>query len=297
VVDRIHGWFQAVLSDKVLAMLVSEFGLKDAAMNDIKTTSPTIAELAASDPLPHANVLGRIGRRNAVIRVGVSMKYGDSQYDSYIHWKNRIKSAVKACRQIGWNMIIRTNVGHICNQVDNALGSLDDRWAYFTMGPAEKRNPNATFDGLVPTSHSQYPGTSLTDPAVNFTAVTVNHQNIQYNPIGISEIVRAMQQVRMRPPPPPPPPPGTIGSVTISGSTEVQAGCTGSWIAIPYGGVGPYTYVWTVDGVTYDTGGSDQLNYVAGSPGSFTIQVTVTDSQGSTGSQSKLVSVTSGNCA
>ena len=111
-----------------------------------------------------------------------------------------VKSAVKACRQIGYNIIIRTRVGRACNQVDNAIGSIDDRWAHWTMGPVAKRT-GATFDGLIPTSTSQYPGTSLGDPAVNFHASGANHMNIQYTHEGILQTARAMHQIGMDPPP------------------------------------------------------------------------------------------------
>lgn len=285
----------SVFESKLQAYLNNQFGTQSPALNDIKTTSPTIASLKAStDPLPHANVLGTIGRRNAIFRIAHSWAYRDQDFDSNIRKKNMVKSVVKACRQLAWNFIVRTHVGRICNQVDNAIGSIDDRWAHWTMGPTEKRNPNAKFDGLIPTSRSRYPGTSLSDPLVNFTAVTVNHMNIQYHSTGIGKVAEAMQRVGMGDPPPPPPPPGTIESVTISGPSQVEAGCSGSWLAFPYGGVAPYTYVWSAEGATYDTGSSEQFDYTPTS--SLTIQVTVTDSQGSTGTQNKSVSVVSGNC-
>ncbi len=283
------------IANSVQQMLNKEFGVKSAGLNDVKTTSPTVARLNTStDPLPHANVLGTIGRRNAVFRVAFSEEYNDAGFEPFVHTKNKIKSVVKACRQIGWNIIVRTQVGRICNQIDNSIGSIDDRWAFWTMGLADKRNPSATFDGLIPTSRSRYPGTSLSDPLINFTAVTVDHMNIQYHPTGIGKIAEAMHRVGMADPQPPPPPPGTIGSVNISGPSAVEAGCTGSWVADPYGGVMPYTYVWTADGTLYDTGSEGGFSY-APTQG-FVLQVTVTDSQGSTGSQSRFVSVITGNC-
>jgi hypothetical protein len=285
----------SVFEGKLQAFLDREFGTQSAGLNDIKTTSPTVARLNSSiDPLPHATVLGTIGRRNAIFRVAYSLNYKDAEFDGAMHSKNRVKSIVKACRQIGWNFIIRTQVGRVCNQVDNAIGSIDDRWAQWTMGPADKRNPIATFDGLIPTSRSRYPGTSLTDPTINFTALGVNHMNMQYNQGGINEIARAMLHIGMGEPAPPPPPPETIASVSISGSSQVEAGCTGSWIASPYGGVAPYTYVWNAEGTSYNTGSSEYFNYAPTE--SFTLEVTVTDSQGSTRTKSQSVSVISGNC-
>jgi PGAP1-like protein len=287
----VHDYFEA----KLQAFLNAELGLQTDGLNDVKTTSPTVARLNSStDPLPHANVLGTIGRRNAVFRVAFSALYNDNQFDSFVHTKNKVKSFVKLCRQIGWNMIIRSNLGRICNQADNAIGSIDDRWAEWTIGPAAKRDLNAKFDGLIPMARSRYPGETLTDPMKNFTAETVNHMNLQYNTGGIYQISRAMLQVGMEPPPPPPPPPENITSVSIDGSSQVEAGCTGSWLAYPYGGVAPYNYVWTAEGNSYDTGSDEYFNYTPS--GSFTLGVTVTDSQGSTRSAYRSVSVVSGNC-
>ncbi len=284
------------ISDKVQRYLDDQFGVKSAGLIDLKTTSPTVARLNNStDGLPHANVLGTIGRRNAIWRLAFSSLYADAQFDGAMHQKNKVKSVVKACRQIGWNFIIRTAVGNMCNQIDNALGSIDDRWAFWTMGLAEKRDPNATFDGLVPTSHSRYPGTSLTDPNVNFYATTVNHLNIQYNSVGIREIANAMIKIGAELPPPPPPPPRTIRSVSISGPSQIESGCTNSWSASPYGGLAPYTYLWTIGGVQFDTGSVDQVSWTAGGSSTY-IQVTVTDSNGSTGNTSTFVTVVSGNC-
>lgn len=294
-VAYIQSLAREVFQRQLQPWLNSTFGVQSQGLNDIKTTSPTVARLnSLTDPLPHAAVLGTIGRRNAVFRIAYSAQFKDNEFDGFVHKKNGVKSIVKACRQIGWNFIIRTQVGRLCNQVDNALGSIDDRWAAWTMGPADKRNPNATFDGLIPTSRARYPGESLTNPLVNFYAPMVNHMNIQYDPAGITQIARAMRQIGMGEPPPPPPPPGTIGSVTISGPGAVEEGCVGTWVANPYGGVAPYTYVWTADGTTYDTGSEGGFSYAPTQ--AFTLRVTVTDSQGSTGSQSQWITMTTGNC-
>ncbi|HJP85743.1 MAG TPA: hypothetical protein VJ852_07115 [Gemmatimonadaceae bacterium] len=295
-VNYIEQLATAVFEGRLQSWLNSEFGIPTQGLNDIKTTSSTVNRLKnLTDPLPHAAVLGTIGRRNAVFRVAYSAQYKDNEFDGFVHNKNRVKSIVKACRQIGWNFIIRTQVGRLCNQVDNALGSIDDRWAAWTMGPAEKRDPNKTFDGLVGTSHSVYPGESLTNTTVHFTAPTVNHLNIQYAAGGINKIVAAMMQIRMQAPVPPPPPGGL--SVFISGANEVQVGCVGSWIAGVSGGNGAYHYVWTAFGDTYDTGSNEELDYSPTTQGSYSVQVTVTDTAGHSGSASMAVNVTSGNCA
>ncbi|MEO7648227.1 MAG: hypothetical protein ABIV11_08340 [Gemmatimonadaceae bacterium] len=186
----------------VRGYLNTQFGTKSRALYDIRVESPTIARLNVADGVPHANVFGTIGRRNAVFRLAFSSLYRDSEFDSFVRKKNRLKSAAKACRQIGYNIIIRTQVGRACNQVDNIIGSIDDRWAYWTLGPVAKRSP-ATFDGLIPTSTSRYPGTSLGD-LINFHAVTTNHMNVQYKSEGIAATVRAMFHIGMEQAPTPP---------------------------------------------------------------------------------------------
>lgn len=187
---------RSVLTEVVKVHLDQQVGANNQARHDQKTSSPTIAALNSKiDALPHANVYGTIPRRNAVFRLGFSAFYNDAGFEPFVKKKNKVKSVVKACRQIAWNIIVRLEVGRVCNQIDRALGSIDGRWAEWTMG-AEARNANATFDGFVPTSRSRYPGSSLTDP-INFHASQTNHMNIQYKREGTDAIVRGMVLVGM----------------------------------------------------------------------------------------------------
>lgn len=206
----IHGVAKDVMTDIVKRHIDELLGVPTAGRRDIMTSSPTVLALKATgDPLPKANVYGTIGRRNAIFRLGFSAIYNDAGFEPFVRKKNRVKSVVKACRQIAWNMIVRLEVGRVCNQIDGAIGSLDDRWATWTMGP-EARHPGATFDGFIPTSRSVYPGTSIAD-ALNFLAPLTNHMNIQYSSNGIDRIARGMLYVDMEvpaaPPPEEPPPP------------------------------------------------------------------------------------------
>lgn len=75
--------------------------------------------------------------------------------------------------------------------------------------------------------------------------------------------------------------------VSISGPTLVS-GCTGAtWTATPNGGTAPYTYSWSVENGTYDTGTSNQLYYTnSGVNPSIFIKVTATDAAGLSGASS-----------
>jgi pimeloyl-ACP methyl ester carboxylesterase len=287
-VNLIQSLILDVLHNNIMIFLADEFGVKSAGLNDIKTTSPTISRLDGQfDGLPHANVYGTIGRRNAVFRVTASSLYKDASFDTWIHNKNIVKSIVKVCRQIGWNWIIRTSVGSACNQVDHAIGAIDDRWAFFTMGNAEKRDASKTFDGLVPTSHTVYPGTTLSDPNVNFLAATANHMNIHYNPNGITAISNAMLKIGMRAPVN-----QNVDPVTVIGPTVFGRACGGTWNA-QSGGVPPLHYVWTARGQTFNTGTVNNFDYTPTTTGTFTIGVTITDAHGTTGTGSKSVTASS----
>ncbi|MGI8619882.1 MAG: hypothetical protein ACR2L6_12480 [Gemmatimonadaceae bacterium] len=203
-VGLIHGIAREVLTDVVKVHIDAQLGVRSDGLRDIRVGSPTVSRLNGQiDALPHANVYGTIGRRNAAFRLGFSALYNDAGFEPFVRKKNRVKSVVKACRQIAWNIIVRLEVGRVCNQIDNALGSIDGRWAAWTMG-AEARIPSATFDGLIPTSRSRYPGTSLSDPVINFPAPQANHMNIQYKREGTDAIVGAMAQVGMERATPPP---------------------------------------------------------------------------------------------
>ncbi|MGI8618033.1 MAG: hypothetical protein ACR2L6_02955 [Gemmatimonadaceae bacterium] len=209
-VGLIHGVAKDVLTDMVKKDVDRQLGTNTAGRRDIRTTSPTVIDLKSKgDPLPKANVYGTIGRRNAVFRLGHSAVYKDAEFDGFVRKKNRVKSVVKACRQVAWNIIIRLEVGRVCNQIDGALGSIDDRWATWTMG-AEARHPHTTFDGFIPTSRSFYPGTFITDP-LNFHAPGANHMNMQYDSRGINGIVGGMEHVGMERAAPPPPGGGGTG--------------------------------------------------------------------------------------
>jgi hypothetical protein len=96
----------------------------------------------------------------------------------------------------------------------------------------------------------------------------------------------APKVVAFEPEPTPPP------SVTISGTSEMQAYSWCQWSAPASGGTPPYSYAWTVDGQPAGDD-SDMFTHAAGSS-SFTIAVTVTDAGGRVTSDDHEVAIVSG---
>ena len=78
-------------------------------------------------------------------------------------------------------------------------------------------------------------------------------------------------------------------SVSMNGPTTVKPGATCAWFVTVAGGTAPYSYYWTPGGYT---GGPDYdyTNSVSNG-GSFTVAVTVTDTNGAHGTTSQLVHV------
>jgi len=198
----------AVINQYVKPYIDNAFGLNTAALNDLKTTSTAIGSLKSTyDNAPHANVYGVIGKRNAVFRLAYSALYKDGDFDGAMKTKNRIKSGVKVCAQIGYNWIVKTTIGKMCHKADRAIGGIDDRWVQWTLNG----NRNLAFDGLLPNSDQVDPGMTLTDYR-SIRADGANHMNLQYDARGINATVNAMRAIQMRsrtasPPPPPPPDP------------------------------------------------------------------------------------------
>ena len=79
---------------------------------------------------------------------------------------------------------------------------------------------------------------------------------------------------------------------TVSASSNVSSADINSPIefsSTPSGGVSPYTSSWTIDGTQVST--SKDFSHSFSSPGSYTVQVTVTDSVGETASSSVTVTI------
>jgi hypothetical protein len=80
-------------------------------------------------------------------------------------------------------------------------------------------------------------------------------------------------------------------SVTINGPSSIKPNVDCWWWADVTSGTAPFTYSWSQ---SPGTGGGYLSDYTGRSSSSFTIYLTVTDSNGLTGSATKSVTVTSG---
>ncbi len=87
-------------------------------------------------------------------------------------------------------------------------------------------------------------------------------------------------------PPPPPPPPLTV---SITGPTLVRPSVTCGYFANVSGGVGGYSYAWTVNGQTVGSNSSELLYTNTGS--NFTVGLVVTDQASASGGATKFVTV------
>ena len=178
-----------VVNDVIKPYVEEAFGINSAALNDLKTTSPTIASLKNTyDNAPHADVYSALEKRNAVFRLAYSAMYKDGQVEGAIRKKNAVQSAVKVCRQIGYNWIVKTTTGKLCHKVEKAVGSIDDRWVQWTLNGHKEW----AFDGVLPNSAQQYPGNTR-----HYFANGANHMNLQYDSRATQQIVAAMKSIGM----------------------------------------------------------------------------------------------------
>ena len=72
--------------------------------------------------------------------------------------------------------------------------------------------------------------------------------------------------------------------VQISGPNYLPVSTAGQWLANQYGGTGPYTFTWTVDGQTITN--TSTLDFTFQTTGGRSINLTVSDAKGATVTQS-----------
>lgn len=92
--------------------------------------------------------------------------------------------------------------------------------------------------------------------------------------------------------------PPTPMSVSISGPTSIRGCVAGTWTATPSGGTAPYSYVWSAEGNSYNTGSNPQFTYTnVGSAPSMFVTVTVTDATNTSANQTRKVTLSlPGSC-
>lgn len=268
-----------------ISALAALFNPNSSAIRDLRTDSPTIATLDGQyDWVPHANVYGVIPTRNAVLRVAQSLQNDDAGFDGAVSRKSVSKAGFKACKYIGYALIVTSFTARKCAWADKVLGRIDERWATWVNGSPSDQ----PFDGVVSNARTVYPGSQLYDPSLNFPANLVDHNDLTYHSTAVAQIANAMLAIGMQRVGAPP----NVGPVAVTGPATVNL-CGGSWFAAPNGGTTPITYSWTVGTNSYNTGTSNEFDYSPTRYGGITISVTATDAQGNTGTGSKSVTVSS----
>lgn len=89
----------------------------------------------------------------------------------------------------------------------------------------------------------------------------------------------------------------SIPTVFISGSTYPTINQSNTYIANVTGGVFPYSFIWSIDGLVSSYPDSNVGNYKWTQSGSHTINVKVTDSKGVTGTGSLTITINTNTCA
>ena len=163
-----------------------------------------------------------------------------------------------------------------------AINRVDDRWAVWANAGA-----TSGFDGVVSNSRTVYPGSSFSDPSLNFAAYMADHLNLTYNPAAVVQITNAMLAVGMTPIHASP-------TASISGPSSILPGAACTWSGSASGGTPPYTYDWQNQGSDVGNDESYTGGRIAGAPSPFTIQLTVTDAFGAVGRASVGVTESSG---
>jgi hypothetical protein len=274
---------------------IDQFGAAPA-FADLSPGSPVVSHLNSrfdDGSIPRANIYAVIPFRNAALRLMKSLTDDDASYDHLVTTRNLAQEFFSSCKWAGYVIVVTWTSGRRCAYARKTLGRLDERWAKYVNGADAYGNARyVPFDGVVPNERSHYPSTN--GVAFEVQVPLVNHINVYKTRSGLDQIAEAMRVLRMQQVQGPPPP---SNPVSISGASQLEVGCPGAWLASASFGTQNYSYLWTLNGQTFDTGSSNELDYTPSAEGSLNIQVTVTDSNGATGSSSKLATVTSGNCS
>ena len=193
------GWLGALAASVVNAFInnivtnvVKQTVAKLAGANlpgavDLTPTGATMTRLKNTiDNLPHAAVNGSIPRGDAVYYLASGMNWGDGR--SAVRNKNTVRSILRVCRTIGYNIIVHTGWGRACFLGDRALGGVDDLWWKWTHQGADQ---SAAFDGLLPADYTRYPGSAV-NAAMNIQSTGENHFTIAFHPNGLQSVEQGM---------------------------------------------------------------------------------------------------------
>jgi len=178
--------------------LFSATGINSAGAQDLKTTSAVItSQQDAMDPLPHANVMGQVPGRHAMLRLAASVQYDEAKYASYARLWDKAESTTRKCSLARFAMFVNPllgYIGHNCRTAYKILSKADGQWYRLTRTPSD----HAPFDAFITHTRLAYPGLSGSDSRLRI-ANGANHLNITYTTIGTSATAAAMLAMGMHP--------------------------------------------------------------------------------------------------
>jgi pimeloyl-ACP methyl ester carboxylesterase len=184
--------------NKIMDGFFDAAGLSSAGAQDLKTTSTVItSQQDVTDPLPHANVMGQVPTRHAMLRLAASLQYDEAQYAYYARLWDKTESATRKCSVARFAMFVSpllAYIGHQCRTVYKILTKADGQWYRLTRTPSDY----AAFDGFITHTRLAYPGLSAGDPR-RVTANGANHLNITYVSGGVTATANAMKAIGMQP--------------------------------------------------------------------------------------------------
>jgi pimeloyl-ACP methyl ester carboxylesterase len=193
LLSALFQWFvQQVLMNILIGIISSESGLGTSGGQDLRVGSPTVVRIASAlDSRPHATINGVISTRDAWLVLGASYR-GLNKF-TYVQKKRGVQNGLLLCKRIFYNFIVKTALGRGCATTHRTIAGMDERWNDWTHG-SDKR---ASFDGLIPTDHSRYPG-SAASSSVNRYVGGSDHFSIVNDAGGLSGIETQMLQIGMR---------------------------------------------------------------------------------------------------
>lgn len=256
----------------------ARFGIGCAAVNDLKTTSTTIASLSSitNDAVPRANVMGHIPFKYALYRLAVPT----SEFNKTVNFHKQSLKKLGKCRWLKIT-IVHFGKGSKCGRARNALRNLDRDWAGLVNGTTTAPWPVGTnpvfepFDGVVPRSRSLYPGIPFVNGQPNIVASGAHHINLNNSVEGRLGIHQALliAGVDARPP----------LNVGIGGINWITSNGTYNWtINVTGADVLPITYKWEwrlkneTIWATVGTNSTSYSKHVLASLPAFYLRATVT---------------------
>ena len=276
-------------------LIDKEVGNQRISVDDVArlTTVPSLLDLGPQDAaitrlnastadaaIPRANIVGRIPTKHALLRLQETMN--GTPYADQVEKLRKARLLFHGCKYVGYYTLVMSRTARRCGFALRVLDRVDDSWVRYTIG-----NGGRSFDGVVPTERSEYPG--LTDPLFKLPVVEgANHFSIYQTRSGADRIVDAMRLLRMNGAQATPAPrPGNTLTAEIRGAPGGQVNVMTNWEAGVAGGIYPFQYVWTAQHTSEAqptvVGRDVRMVWTPTRTGIYTLNLTVSDEFGARG--------------